>query len=56
MLDKLPGPVPYLLSKISLWSIEKSDYLDFNQFENVVFRILKIQYLTKVFLNFKGAL
>ena len=46
MLDKLPGPVQYLLSKISLWSIEKSNYFDFNQFENVVFRILKIQYLT----------
>ena len=35
----------YLWSKISLWSIEKN-YFDFNQFENVVFRILKIQYLT----------
>ena len=46
----------YLLSKISLWSIEKRINFDFNQFENVVFRILKIQYLTQVFLNFKGAL
>ena len=32
------------------------NYFDFSQFENVVFRILKIQFLTKVFLNFKGAL
>ena len=33
----------YLLSKISLWSIDKKrNYFDFNQFENVVFRMLEL--------------
>ena len=44
-----------LWSKILLWS-KKRNYFDFKQFENVVIRILKIQYFTQVFLNFKGAL
>ena len=40
-----------------LWSTEKWNYFDFNQFEtNVIFRILKNQYLTWVLLNFKEAL
>ena len=39
----------YLWSKISLWSSEKWNYFDFNQFENVIFPILKKQYLIPLF-------
>ena len=38
----------YSWSKISLWSTEKWNYFGFNQFWNVIFRTLEIQYLTYV--------
>ena len=43
----------YSWSKISLWSTEKWNYFGFNQFGNVIFRILEIQYVTYALLNFK---
>ena len=37
MLNKLPGSMQYLWSKISLCSTEKKSFFDCNQFETLVF-------------------
>ena len=42
MLNQLFGWMQYLWSKISLWSNEKMNYFDFNQFETLIFEAWKI--------------
>ena len=46
----------YLWSKVSVWSIEKKETILILISLKTKNRILKIQYLTLVFFNFKGAL